>query len=147
MQKAMIASGALPDTCTVGNETEACMANFTAADMAALFGQGRLTSWKNFRFGGAAGNNLVDAQVAADQPGNSNVHMCSRTAGSGTLATAQIVFENAPCTIRDPLVFLRLGYRRTCDSRRTNHLEKRRCRNKFWSQLQSSKDPNPGSGR
>jgi len=103
MQKAMIASGALPNTCTVGNETEACMANFTAADMAALFGQGRLTSWKNLRFGGAAGQNLVDAQVAADQPGNSDVHMCSRTAGSGTLATAQLVFENAPCNISDAI--------------------------------------------
>ena len=98
MQKAMIASGALPATCTVGNETEACMANFTTADMAALFGQGRFTSWKDFRFGGAAGQNLVDAQAAADKPGNSDVHMCSRAAGSGTLASAQIVFEDAPCS-------------------------------------------------
>ena len=103
MQKAMIASGALPGTCTVGDETEACMANFTTADMAALFGQGRLPSWKNFRFGGAAGQNLVEAQAPADQPGNSDVHMCSRTAGSGTLATAQVVFENAPCSINDAI--------------------------------------------
>jgi len=104
MQVAMVASSVLPGTClTTDRETEACMVNFTTADMAALFGQGRLTDWKNFRFGGAAGQNLVEAQAAADQPGNSDVHMCSRTAGSGTLATAQIMFENAPCTINEAI--------------------------------------------
>jgi hypothetical protein len=97
MQKAMIASGALPDTCTVGSEIEACMASFTSADLTALFSKGRLTTWKNLRFGGVDGQNLFEAQADADKPGNPNVHICSRAAGSGTLAAANLVFENAPC--------------------------------------------------
>ena len=97
MQKAMIASGALPNTCTVGSETEACMASFTYSDVSALFSKGRLTSWENLRFGGASGENLLGAQGSDVKPGNSDVHICSRSAGSGTLAAAQLVFENAPC--------------------------------------------------
>ena len=97
MQTAMIASGALPVTCSAGNETEACMPSFTTADLTALFSTGRLTSWANLRFGGAAGQSLTGANPL-NLPGNNDVHICSRAAGSGTLATAQIAFENAPCT-------------------------------------------------
>ena len=98
MQKAMIASGALPSSCSVGSEIEACMANFTLADLTALFSEGRLNTWEYLRFGGAANDDLVNVQAAGDRPGNANVHICSRNAGSGTLAAAQLAFENAPCS-------------------------------------------------
>lgn len=98
MQKAMIASGALPSSCSVGSEIEACMANFTLADLTALFSDGRLNTWGDLRFGGAANDDLVNVQASGDRPGNANVHMCSRNAGSGTLAAAQLAFENAPCS-------------------------------------------------
>ena len=98
MQKAMIASGALPSSCSVGSEIEACMANFTLADLTALFSDGRLNTWQDLRFGGAENDDLVNVQAAGDRPNNANVHICSRAAGSGTLAAAQLAFENAPCT-------------------------------------------------
>ncbi len=98
LQVAEIASGALPATCTAGDETQACIPSLTSQDVSALFASGRLTDWTNLRFGGATGQDLVSAQVPANVPGNTNVHICSRTAGSGTLATAQIAFENAPCS-------------------------------------------------
>ena len=97
MQRAMIASGALPVTCAAGNETEACMPSFTKEDVSALFATGRLTSWDNLRFGGVAGQTLTGANPL-NLPGNNDVHICSRTAGSGSLAIAQLAFENAPCT-------------------------------------------------
>ena len=98
MQVAMVASEVLPATClTTGRETEACMASFTYSDLTALFSKGRLTTWKNLRFGGTDGQDLVTAQGGDPTPGNTNVHICSRTAGSGTLAAANLVFESAPC--------------------------------------------------
>jgi len=97
LQKAAIDAGTLPATCTVGNETEACIPNLTSADISSLFGANRVTDWGNLRYGGAAGKNLFTAQLAADRPANRDIHICSRTAGSGTLATVNIKFENAPC--------------------------------------------------
>jgi hypothetical protein len=126
MQTAMIASGALPVTCAAGNETEACMPSFTTADLTALFSTGRLTSWANLRFGGAAGQTLTGAN-AANLPGNNDVHICSRAAGSGTLATAQIAFENAPCigtvaeAIQMPAVLTRVSETGTSGSMKAVH--------------------------
>ena len=96
MQVAMIASGTLPG-CTAGDETEACMPNLNSEQLSSIFASGRVTDWGNIRFGGAAGQNLFTAQAAGDRPANRDIHICSRTAGSGTLATANIKFENAPC--------------------------------------------------
>ena len=96
MQTAAIASGALPATCTAGNETEACMPSLTSAQITALFATGRFNDWTNFGFNGTATGNLVAAN-GTNVPGNPAVHICSRTAGSGTLATTQVLFENAPC--------------------------------------------------
>jgi len=97
MQVAMLDSGVLPNTCSVGDETEACMPNLTSAQLTSIFGKNRLTDWSNIRFGGAASQNLLEAQSPGDRPANRDIHICSRTAGSGTLATANIKFENAPC--------------------------------------------------
>jgi hypothetical protein len=39
----------------------------------------------------------VTNQNSLDVPDNTDIHLCSRKAGSGTLATLNINFENAPC--------------------------------------------------
>ncbi len=96
MQVAMIASGTLPG-CAAGSETEACMPNLTSEQLSSIFASGRVTDWGNIRFGGATGQNLFTAQATLDRPANRDIHICSRTAGSGTLATTNIKFENAPC--------------------------------------------------
>jgi hypothetical protein len=46
--------------------------------------------------------NLVSANPGKT-PKNTAVHICSRTAGSGTLATFQTVFENAPCSVNEAI--------------------------------------------
>ena len=94
MQRAEILSGKLPVTCTAGDETEACMPGFTTEQMTSIYAQGRFNDWT--KLGYASGVNLVTANPGK-VPANTAVHICSRTAGSGTLATANLVFENAPC--------------------------------------------------
>ncbi len=95
MQRAEIASLVLPSSCTVGDETEACIPNLTSEQITSIFADGRFNDWTNLSY--ASGSNLVTAN-AGHVPGNTAVHICSRTAGSGTLATLQAKFENAPCT-------------------------------------------------
>jgi len=95
MQRAEIASAALPSSCTVGDETEACMPNLTSEQITSIFAGGRFNDWTNLSY--ASGVNLVTAN-SGHVPGNTAVHICSRTAGSGTLATLQSKFENAPCS-------------------------------------------------
>ena len=103
MQVAEMASGALPASCatagtaTGNQESEACMPSFTSAQMTSLFAQGRMNDWTNLSYG--AGN-LVSAN-SGNTPANTAVHLCSRAAGSGTLATFNTVFENAPCLPSD----------------------------------------------
>ena len=100
MQVAEIASGALPATCASTatpdiHETEACMPSFTSEQISSIFAQGRFNDWTNLSYG--TGTNLVSANTAT-KPDNTAVHICSRAAGSGTLATINTVYENAPCT-------------------------------------------------
>ena len=98
MQVAMNKAGVLPATClSTAKETEACMPSLTSQQLATIWAKDRFTNWGNLRFGGTTGTDLVTAQSAANKPANLDVHMCSRTAGSGTLATLNIKFENAPC--------------------------------------------------
>ena len=98
LQAAELASGLLPSTCSIGNETEACMPSFTTEQISSMFANGRFNDWTKLSYG--QGLNLVTAATAASLPipGNTAVHICSRAAGSGTLATLNTVFENAPCT-------------------------------------------------
>jgi len=88
-------------------EAESCMANLTSPQLSSIFAGGRFHNWANLTFqkkGGTAkaptwtASNLVSEQTTANQPGNTAVHLCSRTAGSGTLAMANILFQNAPCS-------------------------------------------------
>jgi len=108
LQVAQIAAGTLPAGCataggtltspTAGTkESEACMPNFTTAQLSSLFAQGRMNDWTNLASGA---DNLVTAN-SGSLPGNTAVHLCSRAAGSGTLATFNTVFENAPCAGSD----------------------------------------------
>ena len=98
MQVAMNKAGVLPATClSTAKETEACMPSLTSEQLATIWAKDRFTNWGNLRFGGTTGTDLVTAQSAANKPANLDVHMCSRTAGSGTLATLNVKFENAPC--------------------------------------------------
>jgi ketosteroid isomerase-like protein len=99
MQTAQLASGSLPSTCVAGDDTEACMPGFTTAQITSIFAAGRFNDWTNLSYGTG---NLVLANPGKT-PKNTAVHICSRTAGSGTLATFQTVFENAPCTVNEAI--------------------------------------------
>jgi len=101
MQVAGVASGALTNalcaTDATVRETEACMPSFTTPQLTSLFADGRMNDWTNLSYG--AGN-LVSAN-GTNIPSNTAVHLCSRAAGSGTLATFNTIFENAPCAGSD----------------------------------------------
>ena len=98
MQVAMKVAGILPATClTTGKETEACMPSLTSEQISTIFAKERFTDWGNLKFGGTTGKDLFTIQSTANRPANRDVHICSRTAGSGTLATLNVKFENAPC--------------------------------------------------
>jgi hypothetical protein len=72
------------------------MPSLTTPQISAIFGANRVTDWWNLYFGGTdnALQSLVGVQAAANQPSNTDIHYCSRTAGSGTLATFNVKFEN-----------------------------------------------------
>jgi len=78
------------------NNTDACMPSLTTAQLSAILGNNRATDWYNLFFTDTTGAqlSLVGVQALADQPTNTDVHYCSRTAGSGTLATINIKLEN-----------------------------------------------------
>ena len=98
MQNAQIASGTLPASCA-GLDTEECMPGLTTAQITSIFASGRFNDWTNLSYGTG---NLVSANPGKT-PKNTAVHICSRTAGSGTLATFQTVFENAPCSVNEAI--------------------------------------------
>jgi hypothetical protein len=110
MQVASIEAGSIPATCatitkdatgaitaaTGFSESEACMPSLTTPQISAIFGANRVTDWWNLYFGGTdnVAQSLGGVQAAADLPTNTDIHYCSRTAGSGTLATFNVKFEN-----------------------------------------------------
>ncbi len=99
MQNAMIRNGLLTGCVRRHSETEACMPNLTTAQVSTIFANNGFTDWNNVAF---SKTDSVQATgylfpSAATDPGNTNIHICARTAGSGTWATMNIKFENAPC--------------------------------------------------
>ncbi len=100
MQTAQLASGSLSPNCTVGDETEACMPGFTSEQITSIFAKGRFNDWTNLSYGVG---NLVTANPGILTPKNTAVHICSRASGSGTLASLQSVFENAPCSVNEAI--------------------------------------------
>ncbi|PPD37017.1 MAG: hypothetical protein CTY18_01495 [Methylomonas sp.] len=113
MQGAMVAASVLPASCLTTNgigaaavagsrESEECMPNLTRAQLASIFARTRVTDWAQFAYGTTLANQRlfttnVAVLPAADRPSNRDIHICTRTQGSGTLATAQIKIEDAPC--------------------------------------------------
>ena len=101
MQVAMVDAGKLAATClTTDKEIESCMPNMTSQQISTIFANGHTTDWGKLVYGSATGKNLYTVQPTTPvslRPANRSVHICSRTAGSGTLATVNVKFENAPC--------------------------------------------------
>ena len=111
LQKAAIAAGTLDATiCTTPRtsgttgaaddlEDEVCMPSLTTEQLSSIWADNRLADWGQLRYGNtSSAQNIWTNADAADKPSARNVHLCSRTAGSGSLAITNVVFENAPCT-------------------------------------------------
>ncbi len=111
LQKAAIAAGTLDATiCTTARtsattgaaddlEDEVCMPSLTTEQLSSIWADNRLADWGQLRYGSTAtSQNIWSNADAADKPSARNIHLCSRTAGSGSLAITNVVFENAPCT-------------------------------------------------
>ncbi|MEI6267701.1 MAG: hypothetical protein WCP01_02390 [Methylococcaceae bacterium] len=79
--------------CTEGAYTDACMPNLNHAQVASLL-SGQIKDWSELSFGGTA----LTAIAGVTAPTDSLVHICKRTAGSGTGAQMYAKFLNAPCT-------------------------------------------------
>ncbi len=123
LQVAQVAAGKLASTCistsivagqnngtftSPTNNTDACMPTLTTAQLSAVFGANRTTDWLNLFFGGDASattlQSLVTVQDSHDVPANTNIHYCSRTAGSGTLAAVNIKLENQCSNTNEAIV-------------------------------------------
>ncbi len=92
LQTDQIASGVLPVSCTVGDETEACMPSLPSSVIRGLFA-GKYTNWSDVNVYGAALN--VPAAWADFK--KDNVHVCRRVQGSGTHAEFMIHYLRTNC--------------------------------------------------
>lgn len=95
LYKALQIGQGLPASC-LGLSTEACMPNLTSHQIASIL-SGQVKSWSELSFGG------VDLVTAATNggltaPDDTLVHICKRTAGSGTGAQQYVKFLANPCT-------------------------------------------------
>lgn len=82
LQDAQIKSGALPASCTVGSETEACMPSLSKSQIASIF-SGNLVGWSELGLSNPAGDD--------------NVYIARRVISSGTQTASRIQFLNSPC--------------------------------------------------
>ncbi|ODU49823.1 MAG: hypothetical protein ABS92_04895 [Thiobacillus sp. SCN 63-374] len=83
LQQAQIASGALPSSCTVGNESEACMPSLSKAQIASIF-TGSMVDWSEIGLSNPFGDNAV--------------YVARRVFSSGTQTGSRAFFLNDPCT-------------------------------------------------
>jgi hypothetical protein len=98
LQQAQLDSGALPNDCAVGNETEKCMPGLSKQQVASLL-TGQIQNWEQIKVVTPNGA----SKPLTDYAGNGDitdrkVYICRRTAGSGTQATINAKILNAPCT-------------------------------------------------
>jgi hypothetical protein len=104
----MLDAGSLdPNKCSIGSEAEAFVPSLTSNQLASIFARGRVTDWRNLRYAPFPVTKNIYSQAAVaplPQPGNRNIHVCSRTTGSGTMAAWQMNLEYAPCVATEPLV-------------------------------------------
>ena len=87
------AQGLIAGGCASGAYTEACLPNLNHAQVASLL-SGQVKSWDELSFGGVA----LTAIAGVVAPTDPLVHICKRTAGSGTGAQMYAKFLNNPCT-------------------------------------------------
>ncbi|MFK5950123.1 MAG: hypothetical protein QM500_15270 [Methylococcales bacterium] len=92
LQEAEIASGDVPATCVIGDETEACMPTLSKAQIASIY-TGKINNWNQLMIGGSP--LFSGATTPAASP---RVHICRRVQGSGTQAQHGIKFLNSPCS-------------------------------------------------
>jgi hypothetical protein len=114
LQQAQVAIGTLPSTCTYGTHTEACTPSLTSSQIAALH-NGAAFDWNLFTVGTLINPStglvygLADwaaANLAADAPATTNVHVVRRANGSGTQTQHGIHFYNYPCDLTGSSAYL-----------------------------------------
>lgn len=109
LQAAEKVTGQVPASCSIGDETAACMPSLSSAQIANIHG-GQISDWNQLKVAGNQG--LYDWVVAqgpalsAYLPNNTgfaadgipqSVHTCRRENGSGTQAQSNIKFLSNPC--------------------------------------------------
>lgn len=95
LQRAQIANGTLPGTCTVGDETAACMPSLSKSLLTSLFA-GRIGKWSDIKVNqGGVSKALTD--YASTPPDNELVHICRRNKGASTQSAINAYFLNTPC--------------------------------------------------
>jgi hypothetical protein len=82
LQTQQIANGALPGSCTAGNETEACMPSLTKASVASIY-TGNLVGWSELGL----------------TPADDTVYIARRPVTSGTETAHRVFFLNDPCSV------------------------------------------------
>lgn len=97
LQAAQKTTGAVPATCALGDETEACMPSLSSAQIASIHA-GAVVDWNQLKVGTVGLYDWVSANAAAYLPGASYLHTCRRENGSGTQAQSNIKFLADPCT-------------------------------------------------
>lgn len=82
MQAAQIASGTLPSSCAVGDETEECMPTLNHQQINSIL-NGNAVDWSEFGLTNPSGDN--------------NIYIVRRIDASGTQTAAKVFFLNIPC--------------------------------------------------
>ncbi|MFI3199048.1 MAG: hypothetical protein QX196_12090 [Methylococcaceae bacterium] len=96
LQAAQKSTGAVPSSCVVGDETEACMPSLSSAQIASIHA-GTIIDWNQLKVGTLGLVDWVAANAPTYSPGAANLHTCRRENGSGTQAQSNIKFLGNPC--------------------------------------------------
>lgn len=99
LQAAQKSTGAIPATCVVGDETEACMPSLSSAQVASIHA-GAIVDWNQLKVGTVGLYDWVNTPAngaSAYLPGASYLHTCRRENGSGTQAQSNVKFLANPC--------------------------------------------------
>jgi len=99
LQAAQKSTGAIPATCVVGDETEACMPSLSSAQVASIHA-GAIVDWNQLKVGTVGLYDWVNTPAngaSAYAPGAPYLHTCRRENGSGTQAQSNIKFLANPC--------------------------------------------------
>ncbi len=97
LQTVQIDRGELPNTCAIGDYTEACMPSMSKQQVASLI-SGQIKNWGEFVVEKNGSNYPLTQYPGVTAPTNLLVHYCKRVDGSGTGAQQYAKFLNHPCT-------------------------------------------------